>query len=535
MAATCTKRELLAKVDSLRNELDEARETLRAIMSGEADAIMVYRPEGDRVFTLLDAQQPYRVLVEAMNEGAVTLTAEADILYCNRAAARIVGVSLEKAIGSSMLAYIAPADLEAFRALLKEGMERQAKAELTVITAAGSLVPVYFSVSPSDLGTTPGVCVVATDLSAQKRAERDIVESINEMFCSFDPDFRLTFANSEAARTLGRQRDELIGRYLWEWPDTLGLGLEGEFRRAIAEQATLVFEHYHLPSDRWFEIKLCPASGGGITACFRDISARKRAEAALAQKTTDLERSNSELRQFAYVSAHDLQEPLRMVANFTQLLADRYGDKLDQDARDFIGYAVDGATRMQTLILDLLALSRVGTPAKRFEAVRLDEALGSAVENLRFAIQEAGAIVSHDELPAVMADSSQVVQIFQNLIGNAVKFRSAEPPRVHVSAVRTGDEWTFSVRDNGIGFEPQYVDRIFAVFQRLHTREEYPGTGIGLAICRKIVERHRGRIWAESKPGSGSTFFFTIPAAGVLVEQLVQGVVMRDKPGNCKS
>jgi two-component system, chemotaxis family, sensor kinase Cph1 len=230
------------------------------------------------------------------------------------------------------------------------------------------------------------------------------------------------------------------------------------------------------------------------------------------------------LQQFAYIASHDLQEPLRMVANFTQLLADRYGDKLDRDAKDFIGYAVEGAIRMQTLLLDLLALSRVGTRGQDFEAVRLDEPLGSALENLRFAIQEAGATVSHDDLPAVMADSSQIVQVFQNLIGNAVKFRSAEPPRVHVSAVRTGDEWTFSVRDNGIGFEPQYAERIFSAFQRLHTRDEYPGTGIGLAICKKIVERHHGRIWAESKPGSGSTFDFTIPAAGVPADYAPPGV-----------
>jgi PAS domain S-box-containing protein len=255
-----------------------------------------------------------------------------------------------------------------------------------------------------------------------------------------------------------------------------------------------------------------------------DVTERKRAEEALENSVQELARSNAELQQFAYVASHDLQEPLRMVANFTQLLADRYSDKLDQNGREFIAYAVEGATRMQTLIQDLLTLSRVGTKGKEFGLVRFGDALGRAMENLQFAIRDSGALVSHGELPAVSADSSQIVQLLQNLIGNAIKFKSGEPPRVHISAVQTGSDWTLSVRDNGIGFEPQYAERIFAVFQRLHNREQYPGTGIGLAICKKIVERHHGRIWAESGPGSGSTFFFTIPAAGVPPEQAQQAV-----------
>jgi len=240
-------------------------------------------------------------------------------------------------------------------------------------------------------------------------------------------------------------------------------------------------------------------------------------ELRVQERTAELARSNTELQQFAYVASHDLQEPLRMVSNFTRLLADRYDAKLDNDAREFIAYAVEGATRMQTLVQDLLTLSRVGTRDKDLELVRLDVAVDRAVANLELAIRENGALVSHDELPEVVADSSQMMQLFQNLIGNGIKFKGAEPPRVCISAGRNGNgkEWTFSVRDNGIGFEPHYAERIFAVFQRLHSRDEYQGNGIGLAICRKIVERHQGRIWAESKPGSGSTFYFTMPAARV--------------------
>jgi signal transduction histidine kinase len=258
----------------------------------------------------------------------------------------------------------------------------------------------------------------------------------------------------------------------------------------------------------------------------REMGERLQAEEALRkahdelelrvqERTAELARSNAELQQFAYVASHDLQEPLRMVSNFTQLLAERYGPKLDNDAREFIAFAVEGATRMQTLVQDLLALSRVGTRGKHLEVVRLDEAVDRAVANLELAIQDNGALVSHDELPEVMADSSQMMQLFQNLIGNGIKFKGAEPPLVFISAARNAKEWTLSVRDNGIGFEPQYAERIFAVFQRLHSRDEYQGNGIGLAICRKIVERHQGRIWAESKPGSGTTFYFTMPAARV--------------------
>jgi light-regulated signal transduction histidine kinase (bacteriophytochrome) len=256
-------------------------------------------------------------------------------------------------------------------------------------------------------------------------------------------------------------------------------------------------------------------------AAQRELAERKRAEQELKQTMAELARSNQELEQFAYVASHDLQEPLRMVASYVQLLARRYQSKLDADADEFIAYAVDGATRMQALINDLLAYSRVGTRGKPFEPTDCEAVFDQALANLQMAIEESGTVVTHDPLPTVMADATQLTQLFQNLIGNAVKFRGEESPRIHVSAERLpplqagegrgGGEWTFSVRDNGIGIDPAYHDRIFLIFQRLHTREEYPGTGIGLAVCKKIVERHGGRIWVESQLGKGSTFYFTIP------------------------
>jgi PAS domain S-box-containing protein len=249
----------------------------------------------------------------------------------------------------------------------------------------------------------------------------------------------------------------------------------------------------------------------GALSSARDITERQLAEEDLKRALADLERSNKELEQFASVASHDLQEPLRMVASYTQLLAERYENRLDDKAKKYIDYAVDGAVRMQRLISDLLTYSRVGTRGNPLKPTDSRSALGQAIQNLAAMIEESGAIITNDELPTVRADASQLVQVFQNLIANAIKFRGKGIPRVQVSAQDHGREWAFSIQDNGIGIDPQYADRVFQIFQRLHTRQEYPGTGIGLAVCKRIVERHGGRIWFESEPEKGSTFFFTIP------------------------
>ena len=238
----------------------------------------------------------------------------------------------------------------------------------------------------------------------------------------------------------------------------------------------------------------------------------EQANATLSRQTEELVRSNWELQQFASVASHDLQEPLRMVASFTQLLAKRYRGKLDADADEFISYVVDGAVRMQRLINDLLTYSRIGRMGQGFAPTDCSAVFASVRANLCRAVEECGATITVDPLPTVQAEESQLLQLFQNLVGNAIKFcRDNEPPHVHVGARRQGAEWLFWVRDNGIGIEAQYADRIFLVFQRLHNRREYPGTGIGLAVCKKVVEQHGGRIWVESEAGQGSTFYFTLP------------------------
>ncbi|MBV9895064.1 MAG: PAS domain S-box protein [Chloroflexi bacterium] len=266
------------------------------------------------------------------------------------------------------------------------------------------------------------------------------------------------------------------------------------------------------------EISLSPMNSNGqtlITSIIRDITARKTSEERLRAIAADLERSNHELEQFAYVASHDLQEPLRMVASYTQLLSRRYRGKLDQDADEFIGFAVDGARRMQELINDLLAYSRVGSRPLELQSVDTGLVVDRVVGDLGAAIEETGATVAHEELPTIEADRGQLQQLFQNLIANGIKFHKPEvAPLVHISAKPHIDGWTFAVSDNGIGIEPQYLERIFVLFQRLHSRAEYPGTGIGLAICKKIVERHGGAIRVESEPGRGTTFEFTLAVRG---------------------
>ena len=253
-------------------------------------------------------------------------------------------------------------------------------------------------------------------------------------------------------------------------------------------------------------------------ALVKEVTERKRAEEDLAIRADELRRSNADLEQFAYVASHDLQEPLRMVASYTQLLAKRYKGKLDSDAHEFIAYAVDGATRMQELINGLLTYSRVNTRGNSSEPADCSFIFDQVLSSLQVAVQESGAVVTRDDLPTVMDDAVQLGQVFQNLIDNAIKFHGKDPPRIHAFAERKGKEWLFSVRDNGIGIGPQYADRIFLIFQHLHSRTEYSGSGIGLAICKTIVDRRGGRIWVESELGKGATFYFTIPAVNKRTE-----------------
>jgi PAS domain S-box-containing protein len=350
---------------------------------------------------------------------------------------------------------------------------------------------------------------------------RSLTGLSSDWYWEQDEEFRLTFMSSRFAERTGMDPAPYIGRRRWDEP-ALNLS-EADWERHKAQlrrhEPFFDFEMERAgPDDNsvWLSVTGEPVFEDGKFRGYRgvgtDITDRKRAQAVLRAAYDELARSNAELQQFAYVASHDLQEPLRMIGSYTQLLERRYGDKLDSDAREFMGFIVDGATRMKQLIEDLLAYSRVGTRGKELRPVPAQAALDRALVNLRAAIESSGAQITHDALPEVNGDDTQLTQLFQNLVGNAIKFRKQdEPLRVHVGVQDAGDEWRFSVADNGIGIERQYFERIFMVFQRLHTRDEYPGTGIGLAICKKVVDRHGGRIWVESAQGKGSTFIFTLP------------------------
>jgi PAS domain S-box-containing protein len=377
------------------------------------------------------------------------------------------------------------------------------------------------------------VTAAIRDISVRKATEKHLaqMESRYRGLLEAAPDAmvvvnrlgEIVLLNLQAEKQFGYRRDELLGQRVKNIiPEGFAERLVADALRssedALAQDIGTGIELTARRKDGSefpIEIMLSPlesSEGILVTAAIRDITTRRSAEAHLLQKVDELKRSNEELGQFAYVASHDLQEPLRMVASYTQLLAQRYKGRLDSDADEFIGYAVDGSNRMQGLIQDLLAYSRAGTNGKALQTISSEKALKEALTNLHVTTEESGAVVTHDHLPAITTDGTQLAQVFQNLIGNAIKYRGVEIPRVHVSAANNGgNEWIFSVRDNGIGIDPQYFERIFVIFQRLHGREEFKGSGIGLAICKKIVERLGGRIWVKSQPEKGSTFYFALP------------------------
>jgi PAS domain S-box-containing protein len=356
---------------------------------------------------------------------------------------------------------------------------------------------------------------------------RSLTELSSDWYWEQDEELRFTVLSRGVTATIAMPPEAYLGKTRWDVEMVGVTPQQLEAHRADLEAREPFVDFEYGRRDAAGSVHYVSVSGQpvfdadgafrGYRGVGKDITRRKTDEAALREahdelelKARDLTRSNEELQQFAYVASHDLQEPLRMVASYTQLLERRYRDKLDGDAREFMEFIVDGAARMKQLIEDLLAYSRVGTRGRDFQEVDSGAALAKALVNLRGAQEASGAVLTHDAMPTVLADAAQLAQLFQNLVGNAMKFRGAEPPRVHVGAETREQVWVFTVKDNGIGLDPQYSDRIFMMFQRLHNKAEYPGTGIGLAICKKIVDRHGGRIWVESRPGHGSTFGFTL-------------------------
>jgi PAS domain S-box-containing protein len=360
---------------------------------------------------------------------------------------------------------------------------------------------------------------LVANLVASKEDVESILSSIPDAVVVLGADGLIRRVNQATLRLLGYRADELVGQPMTRILPDAATAHAAALDVARHDPVVGIDAVYVAKDGGAVPVSLSRAvlrqrgTGDGIVCVAQDSRERKEMEDNLRTTAENLRRSNADLSQFAYVASHDLQEPLRMVASYVQLLQRRYRGKLDADADEFIHFAVDGASRMQRLIQDLLAYSRVDTRAQPTQLVESARAFDQAVANLQAAIGEHGAEVTRDPLPIVRGDSTQLAQLLQNLIGNAIKFKGDRTPCVHVSAKTEQGQWVFTVRDNGIGIEPQYFERIFAIFQRLHGREEYPGTGIGLAICKRIVERHGGRIWVESQPGAGTAFHFTMPIA----------------------
>jgi len=397
--------ECFKELKKLRLKLAEAEETLNAIQNGQVDAVVVNGSKGTQVFTLEGSDYAYRILIEDMNEGVALLTMDLSIYYCNSKLASMLEIPLENMIGKPITDFISLNQLKKCKIPIESDSDNSCKEEISIESADGTLMT--FQINISFLEKIDGYYVIVTDLTEQKKAEKELHDLLK-----------------------------------------------------------------------------------------------------------DLERSNKELQQFAYVSSHDLQEPLRTIASFTQLLERRYKGKFDSDADEFMDYIVEAAKRMQLMILDLLEYSRVSTNQEEFKEVDTVEVLDEALFNLRGTVENNNAIITYNGLPKVTADKNQLVKIFQNLISNAIKFKKEnEQPKIHISAKKDPqkNQYVFGIQDNGIGMDPQYAERIFTLFQRLHTRDEYQGTGIGLSVVKKIVERHGGRIWVESELGKGSTFYFTIP------------------------
>jgi PAS domain S-box-containing protein len=356
-------------------------------------------------------------------------------------------------------------------------------------------------------------------LAVAEENARALLNATTDAAALCDLDGNLLRVNTVLTERLGRAAQEMVGANLWEmFPPEVAEPRRQAVAVAVAAGEPMTFQDGRL--GRYYLNSVHPVkdSRGHVNrfAIYsRDITAQVEAEERLRTSLREVERSNADLEQFAYIASHDLREPLRMVASYVSLLGRRYADRLDGDARDFIAFAADGARRLDRLVLDLLDYSRLRRWGEDMEPTAAGDALAIALENLQTVIAEISAEVTVAPMPQVIADATQLTRLFQNLIANALKYRSPErSPEVYVDAERHGEEWVFSVRDNGIGIEAEYHERIFRIFQRLHTRDKYEGTGIGLAICRSIVERHGGRIWVESVPGAGTTFRFTLKAAG---------------------
>ena len=461
--------------------------------------------------------------------GRAKSTPEGELLMVNQSFCDLVGYSEEELLNMSVQEITSPESQEIHNkevdALLK-GEKSSFSLDQSVLHKKGNKIPVNLNVvllRNSD-GKPTYLISDIVDLTETKNVQTEIDQFFNitlDLLCIAGTDGFFKRLSPGWTKTFGYTEEEFLKKPFFDFihPDDIQPTIDAVSQLSTQNPVINFINRYKCKdgSYRWLSWVSTP-QGEKLFAAAHDITEMKNAEEKLKEVNsklnttlTELERSNTELEQFAYVASHDLQEPLRKIKNFAELLELLYKDQLDEKATKFIDYMVSGALRMQGLISDLLTFSRVSTEGKEKFKISLERVIKNTVDNLELSIEESKANIRYENLPEVYADETQMVQLFQNLLGNAIKFRKEESPEIQIESEKLDGEWHISVKDNGIGIDAEYQDRIFEVFQRLHTREEFPGTGIGLAVCKKIVERHGGRIWLESNNQEGSTFHFTIP------------------------
>ncbi len=469
----------------------------------------------------------YRSFFENSIEAMLITMPDGSILSANQSACHLFGMT-EEEISHIGRAGIVVSDERLEHAIKERTQSGKVKAEFTFRRKDGTT---FIGEGTSSLFTDPEgrlmTCITIRDITERKRIDEALTESETRYRSLFEDNHApmilvdpltgdIIDVNLAASEYYGYGHDEFVGFKIGQLNtlsperimEEMASSLQGQknhfnFRHRLANGEIRDVEVYSGP--------ICVDGRPLLYSIIHDVTERKRIEAEFLKRTNELARSNADLQQFAYVASHDLQEPLRMVISYLTLLEKRYPDLLDPDGREFIRYAVEGGKRMKELVDDLLAYSRVDTTGSVFELVDMNELVARTIPLLQIPIQEANATIHVDPLPSVDADSTQMVQLIQNLLANSVKFRGNSPPVINITASVGAGEWVFGVHDNGIGMDMEYSDKIFQMFQRLHNRDRYPGTGVGLAIAKKIIERHGGRIWVESVEGTGSTFFFTIP------------------------
>lgn len=499
----------------------------------ESDALTPRHPSEAQ----LHERELLAAIVQSSNDAIIGKSLNSIILTWNEGAQKLFGYTADEVVGESIHILIPPERLYEEASIiekLKSG-QRVDHYETQRLRKDGSLADLSITVSPikDESGTIIGAAQIARDISGRKQAKlalereklmRAILDRAYSAFVAIDESGTITDWNHSAEIMFGWSRNEAVGKSLADTiipPQFRKAHLEGLQRYRETREGTILNRRVELIALRHdgsefpVELGIFPVLVGtqySFCAFVVDITERKALLKQLEDHKEELERSNSELQRFAYVAAHDLKEPLRTIVSYTNLLAEENKGKLSKDSQENMGFIVDAGKRMQQLIGDLLTYSRVETQGKPLVPTDCNDVFDLTAASLQTTITEAHGHVSRDELPVVLADATQLEQLFLNLLGNALKFHAEQPPEIHVSAGKDNGNWLFCVKDNGIGMDMKFADRVFQMFQRLHSMSEYPGTGIGLALCKKIVERHKGRIWLESEPGKGTTFCFTLLA-----------------------